>query len=127
MYKVEVSNGELIDKYTILLIKNIKIKDQEKLKNVNNELNILRNYVNELNNKYNLQILINKLEEINSNLWNIEDSIRKKEKNKEFDNNFIELARSVYYTNDERANVKLEINNLTKSNIVEVKSYEDYK
>jgi len=127
MNKVEVSNGELIDKYTILLIKNIKIKDEEKLKNVNNELNILRKYVNELNDKYDLQILINKLEEINSNLWNIEDAIRKKEKNKEFDNDFIELARSVYYTNDERANIKLEINNLTKSEIVEVKSYEEYK
>ena len=127
MNKEEVSNGELIDKYTILLIKNIKIKDEEKLKNVNNELNILRKYVNELNDKYDLQILINKLEEINSNLWNIEDAIRKKEKNKEFDNDFIELARSVYYTNDERANIKLEINNLTKSEIVEVKSYEEYK
>ena len=127
MNKVEVSNGELIDKYKILLIKNIKIKDEEKLKNVNNELNILRKYVNELNDKYDLQILINKLEEINSNLWNIEDAIRKKEKNKEFDNDFIELARSVYYTNDERANIKLEINNLTKSEIVEVKSYEEYK
>ena len=127
MYKVEVSNGELIDKYTILLIKNLKIKDKDKLKNVNNELNILKPYVDELDSKYDLLKLIHQLQEINTKLWNIEDNIRKKEKSKEFDNDFIDLARSVYYTNDERANIKLEINNLTKSEIVEVKSYEDYK
>ena len=127
MYKVEVSNGELIDKYTILLIKNLKIKDKDKLKNVNNELNILKPYIDELNSKYDLLKLTHQLQEINSKLWDIEDNIRKKEKLKEFDNDFIDLARSVYYTNDDRANVKLEINNITKSNIVEVKSYEDYK
>ena len=127
MYKVEVSNGELIDKYTILLIKNLKIKDKDKLKNVNNELNILKPYIDELNSKYDLLKLTHQLQEINSKLWDIEDNIRKKEKLKEFDNDFIDLARSVYYTNDDRANIKLEINNLTKSNIVEVKSYEDYK
>lgn len=127
MYKVEVSNGELIDKYTILLIKNLKIKDKDKLKNVNNELNILKPYVDELDSKYDLLKLTHQLQEINTKLWNIEDNIRKKEKSKEFDNDFIDLARSVYYINDERANIKLEINNLTKSEIIEVKSYEDYK
>ena len=127
MFKVEVSNGELIDKYTILLIKNNKIKNKDKLKNVNNEISVLKPYIDELESKYNLIELINQLQEINSKLWDIEDNIRKKEKLKEFDNDFIDLARSVYYTNDDRANVKLEINNITKSNIVEVKSYEDYK
>lgn len=127
MYKVEVSNGELIDKYTILLIKNKKIINKDKLKNVNNEISVLKPYVNELNSKFDLIKLINQLQEINSKLWDIEDNIRKKEKLKEFDNDFIDLARSVYYTNDDRANIKLEINNRTKSNIVEVKSYEDYK
>mgnify|MGYP001337633451 CR=1 FL=1 len=127
MFKVEVSNGELIDKYTILLIKNNKIKNKDKLKNVNNEISVLKPYIDELESKYNLIELINQLQGINSKLWDIEDNIRKKEKSKEFDNDFIDLARSVYYTNDDRANVKLEINNITKSNIVEVKSYEDYK
>ena len=127
MFKVEVSNGELIDKYTILLIKNNKIKNKDKLKNVNNEISVLKPYIDELEYKYNLIELINQLQGINSKLWDIEDNIRKKEKSKEFDNDFIDLARSVYYTNDDRANVKLEINNITKSNIVEVKSYEDYK
>ena len=126
MYKVEISNGELIDKYTILSIKSNKIKKVEKLDKVNNELNILKKYVDELKSKYNLQLLINNLEEINLQLWDIEDNIRKKEKEKEFDKYFIELARNVYYTNDKRANIKLEINNLTKSEIIEVKSYEEY-
>lgn len=126
MYKVEISNGELIDKYTILLIKSNKIKQLEKLDKVNNELNILKKYVDELKSKYNLELLINNLEKINLQLWDIEDNIRKKEKEKEFDKYFIELARNVYYTNDKRANIKLEINNLTKSEIVEVKSYEEY-
>tara|TARA_A100001015_G_scaffold190329_1_gene212035 strand:- start:635 stop:1018 length:384 start_codon:yes stop_codon:yes gene_type:complete len=126
MYKVEISNGELIDKYTILLIKKDKIKDNYKLNKVNQEINILTNYIVKLNINFNLTNLINKLKEINSKLWNIEDNIRIKEKNKEFDDEFINLARSVYFTNDDRAKIKLEINNITKSEIIEVKSYEKY-
>ena len=126
MYKVEISNGELIDKYTILLIKKDKIKDNYKLNKVNQEINILTNYIIKLNINFDLTDLINKLKEINSKLWNIEDNIRIKEKNKEFDDEFINLARSVYFTNDDRAKIKLEINNITKSEIIEVKSYEKY-
>ena len=123
---VDVSIGELIDKYTILLIKKSKIKNEEKLEKVNTEMNILNNHVNTIKNKYNINELFTKLVEINTKLWEIEDNIRIKEKNKEFDNIFIELARSVYFTNDERAYIKNEINKKTNSSIFEVKSYEKY-
>ena len=126
MFNIPVSNGELIDKITILVIKQEKIKDNEKLKHINNELKYLTKFLDELKLKFDLESKIIELKTINLKLWNIEDDIRTKEKNKEFDSQFIELARSVYITNDERAKTKLEINTLTKSELIEVKSYEKY-
>ena len=124
---VHVSIGELIDKFTILLIKKSKINDQEKLNKVATEIDYLKSDVENIKNKYEIKDLFDNLININTKLWNIEDNIRIKEKNKEFDNEFIELARSVYFINDERAYLKNEINKKTESNIFEVKSYENYK
>lgn len=122
--QIEVSIGELYDKYTILLIKKNKILNIEKLTHILNELQILENIIKLLPpiDKW----LLNELLEINTILWNIEDSIRIKEKNKQFDNEFITLARNVYFTNDKRFEIKNKINNLFNSNIFEVKSYENY-
>ena len=122
MLKIPVSTGEIIDKITILEIKQVKIKDNDKLKNVNRELE----YLNKLIDASSVATLKIKLMNVNLQLWNIEDRIRLKEKNKEFDEEFIELARSVYITNDERAAVKKQINILTNSELVEEKSYERY-
>ena len=124
---VHVSIGELIDKFTILLIKQSKINNQEKLDKVSTEIDYLKNDVENIKNKYEINELFDNLKNINTKLWNIEDNIRIKEKNQEFDSEFIELARSVYFTNDERAHIKNEINKKTESNIFEVKSYENYK
>ena len=123
---IPVSNGELIDKYTILLIKKKLINNQEKLKKVDIELEFLEKHVNFIKKEYNVDILFNKLLNINQELWNIEDSIRLKEKKQEFDKEFIEIARNVYFKNDIRAELKNEINKLTGSDIFEVKSYEKY-
>ena len=123
---VPVSNGELMDKYSILLIKKEHIKDTEKIKRIDDEINYLIESINKLNAEYNLDELFGQLLFTNKKLWNIEDSIRMKEKNQEFDNDFIQIARSVYFTNDVRAKIKNDINDLTKSNIFEVKSYEKY-
>ena len=123
---VPVSNGELMDKYSILLIKKEHIKDTEKIKRIDDEINYLIESINKLNAEFNLDELFGKLLFTNKKLWNIEDSIRMKEKNQEFDNDFIQIARSVYFTNDIRAKIKNDINDLTKSNIFEVKSYEKY-
>ena len=126
--KIEVSIGELVDKLSILEIKLLNIKDKEKSKNVYKELQILNPYFQDLLDKYGLDIknLYIKLSKINKALWDIEDTIRDKEKAEEFDKEFVELARSVYITNDQRAAVKKEINLLTKSELVEEKSYSDY-
>lgn len=123
---VPVSNGELMDKYSILLIKKEHIKDTEKLKRIDDEINYLIDSINKLNSEFNLDELFGQLLFTNKKLWNIEDSIRMKEKNQEFDDDFIQIARSVYFTNDIRAKIKNDINDLTKSNIFEVKSYEKY-
>ena len=123
---VPVSNGELMDKYSILLIKKENIKDTEKIKRIDDEINYLIESINKLNAEYNLDKLFGQLLFTNKKLWDIEDSIRMKEKNQEFDNDFIQIARSVYFTNDIRAKIKNDINDLTKSNIFEVKSYEKY-
>ena len=123
---VPVSNGELMDKYSILLIKKEHIKDTEKIKRIDDEINYLIESINKLNAEYNLDELFGQLLITNKKLWDIEDSIRMKEKNQEFDNDFIQIARSVYFTNDIRAKIKNDINDLTKSNIFEVKSYEKY-
>ena len=126
MNHIPVSNGELIDKYTILLIKQEFINDTNKLKKVEDEINVLKLFVKELIHKYNIEELMNNLKNINKELWNIEDNIRLKEKAQLFDKEFIELARSVYFTNDKRAIIKNNINEKTNSSIFEVKSYEKY-
>ena len=121
-----ISLGELVDKISILIIKQKNITDETKLDHVKKELDFLQktlmNYVqqDEINNY--LENLIN----INSKLWNIEDDIRECERKKLFDQTFIDLARSVYFTNDERAKVKNDINKTFGSELVEVKSYEEY-
>ena len=121
---IEVSNWEIVDKYTILCIKGKKIQDDEKLKNINNEKNSLQKIVHDIIDTS--SELFSAIMEINEKLWNIEDSIREKEKVKEFDGEFIKLARSVYYTNDLRAELKKKININSNSNFVEEKSYEQY-
>ncbi|MGD8779908.1 MAG: DUF6165 family protein [Ignavibacteria bacterium] len=124
--KIEISNGELIDKITILELKYKKIQnDEEKRKNIKVELDILKESLKELNINQDSK-LYKKLYDINEKLWVIEDEIRLKEKNKEFDKKFIELARSVYYTNDERAKIKREVDVFTNSLIINEKSYEEY-
>ena len=126
--KVEVSTGELVDKLSILEIKLLNIKDKEKIKNVYKELEALNPYFQDLLDVYGIEIknLYTRISNINKTLWNIEDVIRDKEKAEEFDEEFVELARSVYIVNDQRAAVKKEINLLTKSKLVEEKSYKDY-
>ena len=126
--KIEVSTGELVDKLSILEIKLLNIKDKEKTKNVYKELETLNPYFQDLLGEYGLEMknLYTKISRINLTLWDIEDAIRDKEKAEEFDGEFVELARSVYIVNDQRAAVKKEINLLTKSKLVEEKSYSDY-
>ena len=126
--QINISVGELIDKITILQIKKEKIKDLEKLKIVSHELELLENSLNsfEKSKKNELENFMIELKKINQKLWIIEDDIRLLEKNKKFDDNFIELARSVYITNDKRFEIKNKINRLFTSNIEEVKSYEEY-
>ena len=119
-----ISIGELVDKITILEIKKNKLQNS-KLENVLKELSFLRKLIA----KHQIEItdnLFTQLKEINLKLWNIEDQIRIKEKNKEFDNIFIELARSVYFTNDKRSEIKKRINRLSNSEINEEKSYAEY-
>jgi len=122
--KIEVSVGEIVDKLSILQIKTGMIKDQEKLANVKKEYDYLSNIVFdelkiEQSDFFNLVV-------INSKLWEIEDRIRNKERDQEFDEDFIDLARSVYFTNDERAEIKKSINLKYGSYFVEEKSYEKY-
>ena len=124
---VEISIGELLDKISILEIKQNKIKDPEKLKFIENEHSILKSQLDlHVKKDEALEKLFNSLKEINSKLWKIEDDIRDCEKNKIFDETFVQLARSVYVTNDERAKIKLNINKNFGSELVEVKSYEKY-
>ena len=126
--KAEISNGELIDKITILEIKLIEIEDKDKLINIQKEFDILNPLVEELFEKYDGQLQNHYLElaKINGELWDIEDWIRDCEREKRFDKEFVELARSVYITNDKRCEVKKLINILTSSGLVEEKSYKEY-
>jgi len=120
----EISAGELIDKITILEIKKTKINDGEKLKNIEKELSSLNETFKKVMPELSeIKILIDKLKSINLKLWDIENAKRLAEKNNNFDEKFIELSRSVYKNNDERAKLKLEINNILGSNIKEVKSH----
>ena len=123
----EISSGELLDKISILEIKLEKIKDKENLKEINKEYAILKQSQNlniKLTNE--LKDLFDELKKVNLNLWDIEDKLRICEKNKDFGEKFIELARKVYFNNDSRAKIKSEINKLSGSNIKEIKQYSDY-
>ena len=123
----EISSGELLDKISILEIKLKKIKDKENLKEINKEYAILKQSQNlniKLTNE--LKDLFDELKKVNLNLWDIEDKLRICEKNKDFGEKFIELARGVYFNNDSRAKIKSEINELSGSNIKEIKQYSDY-
>ena len=119
-----ISIGELIDKITILEIKQIYMTGI-KLKNINKELKLLKNILQDKNLQINIE-LIKSLKKINKKLWEIEDNIRIKESNQEFDEEFIQLARSVYIENDMRASIKKEINHKYNSELVEEKSYKNY-
>ena len=124
---VEVSIGELLDKITILEIKLEKIKDPEKLKFINNEHSILKNQLEKnVKTDHNLNKLYQSLKEVNAKLWVIEDDKRECEKNKDFGEKFIKLSRDVHFLNDDRAKIKLEINNHTGSIIKEIKEYTSY-
>tara|TARA_B100000212_G_C27306203_1_gene503728 strand:+ start:122 stop:517 length:396 start_codon:yes stop_codon:yes gene_type:complete len=126
MPSIPISVGELVDKITILKIKSQNISDIDKLHNVKVELEALETNFNNLKIASPIDSEITELEKVNNKLWVIEDEIREKEKNKEFDNIFIKLARSVYKVNDERANIKKIINQKTGSLFVEEKSYSNY-
>lgn len=129
---IEVSTGEILDKWTILKIKSYRVKDSAKLSNITAEYDYLSRIKDEI--EFNLTIdelsslnhFVEQLYLINSTLWEIEDAIRDKELAGEFDQDFIEIARSVYITNDKRAAIKKQINILTKSNLIEEKSYKEY-
>ena len=121
-----VSLGELVDKISILKIKKQNINDKDKLIHINEEFDILEETLIKSVDEKKIQDFMNQLMKINSELWEIEDNIRDCERNKQFDQKFIDLARSVYFTNDKRSKIKLDINNYFGSKIVEVKSYEKY-
>ena len=125
---VEISNGELLDKISILELKLLKIEDEEKLINIKKEFEILNPLVVDLFMAYDGQLQNHYLElaKINGELWDIEDWIRDCEREKRFDKEFVELARSVYITNDKRCEVKKLINLMTSSGLVEEKSYKEY-
>ena len=127
--KIEVSNGELLDKISILELKMLKIEDEDKLVNIKKEFETLNPLCVKLFEKFGGQLQNHYLElaRINGLLWDIEDWIRDCEREKRFDEEFIQLARSVYVTNDQRSEVKKLINNTTGSDLVEEKSYKDYK
>ena len=124
---VEVSVGELLDKISILEIKQEKIKDPEKLKFINEEHSILKDQLNNnVKSDQKLNELFESLKEINAKLWVIEDNKRQCEKDSKFDDHFILLSREIHFLNDKRASIKLEINNHTGSKIKEIKEYTKY-
>ena len=124
---VEVSVGELLDKISILEIKKEKIKDPEKLKFINNEHEVLKDqFLKNVKSEEKVDSLFKLIKEINNKLWVIEDDKRLCEKNSDFGDEFIKLSRDVHFLNDERAKIKLEINNHTGSKIKEIKEYTSY-
>ena len=124
---VEVSVGELLDKISILEIKKEKIKDTEKLKFINNEYSILKDqFKKNVESDEKLNQMYQSLKDLNFKLWEIEDDKRKCEKNKDFGERFIQLSRDVHFLNDNRAKIKLEINNYSGSEIKEIKEYTNY-
>ena len=127
MIKVVLSVGELIDKITILQLKMKFIKNKEQLNNVKNELRTLKPLLKENNLETpKINKLLTELYEVNLKLWKIEDKIRDKERQSDFSDEFISLARSVYYTNDKRADIKKKINLISGSELIEEKSYSKY-
>ena len=124
---VEVSIGELFDKISILEIKKEKIKDPEKLKYITDEHSILKSQLNKnIKSNEKIEKLFQSLKDINSKLWIIEDDKRQCEKEKDFGEKFIKLSRDVHFLNDDRAKIKLKINDLTGSKIKEIKEYTSY-
>ena len=124
----EISPGDLLDKISILEIKLEKVKDKDRQKKIKNEYDILKKVQNssiEMSDK--IKDLYRSVSNVNIKLWDIEDKIRICEQNKDFGKNFIELARGVYFNNDKRAELKNEINEILKSNIREIKQYENYE
>ena len=124
----EISTGELLDKISILEIKLEKVKDKNSLEEIKKEYKILKEIQTssiEITGK--IKDLFQSVKNVNVKLWNTEDKLRICEKNKDFDKNFIELARGVYFANDERAELKSKINKILKSNIIEIKQYDNYK
>ena len=121
-----ISLGELVDKISILMIKKKNISDSIKLQHINKELEFLQKTLKKYISEEEINEFLLKLVNINSKLWDIEDDIRECERKKLFDQTFIDLARSVYFTNDERAKIKNYINKAFGSELVEVKSYEEY-
>jgi len=124
----EISPGELLDKISILEIKLEKVKDKNSLAEIKKEYKILKEIQTssiEITGK--IKDLFQSVKNVNIKLWNIEDNLRICEKNENFDKNFIELARGVYFANDERAELKSKINKILKSNIIEIKQYDNYK
>jgi hypothetical protein len=125
--KIEVSNGEVLDKISILALKKSKIQDKAKLENVYHEYQTLLPYFDQIVNTKQLGDIYWNLSAVNTELWDVEDKLRELEKSRTFNTEFIELARSVYYLNDRRAELKRDINVLSGSDLIEEKSYEDYK
>ena len=124
----EISVGELLDKISILEVKMEKIKDKNKKEEVKKEYEILKKIQSSsIELKGNLKELFDSLKKVNAVMWDIEDKVRICEKNKDFGEKFIELARGVYFNNDKRSRIKLEINKKLNSNLVEVKEYVDYE
>ena len=121
-----ISLGELLDKISILVIKDKNITDTEKKQHIKKELLSLHDTLDKIISRDEVKQYIESLISINTKLWNIEDDIRDCERNKQFDQKFIDLARSVYFTNDKRSQIKLKINQKFGSELVEVKSYEKY-
>lgn len=126
MITIPVSVGEIIDKLSILHVKQLKISNEEKLEYVNKEFELLYNISSYYLNNQEIENLYHQLVEINKKLWDIEDKLRVIESKNNFDSTFIELARKVYFTNDERFRLKNEINLITSSEIREMKDYKKY-
>ena len=124
----EISPGELLDKISILEIKIEKVKDKNSLEEIKKEHKILKEIqTSSIDITGKIKDLFQSVKNVNVKLWNTEDKLRICEKNKDFDKNFIELARGVYFANDERAELKSKINKILKSNIIEIKQYDNYK
>jgi hypothetical protein len=126
MVTIPISVGELIDKLSILQVKTLKITNPEKLKYVSEEFELLHNQSEIYFQDTEVKSLYDSLTEVNSSLWDVEDKLRIFESEKKFDDEFIEFARKVYYTNDERFRLKNKINSITSSEIREVKDYKPY-